>query len=212
MNKRKKQKPRPSAKGKVAWYSCTRCKSQFSRSEYDLPVCVYTAWCSSIVFFCFYLYILIILLNSTTQLYTVSFFLKHVKIASSFFLLLNFLEIKKKNTNKQYTRNSKFFPTNMIFPNSSKPQSRAHHSSSKHAFCKQQDHNMPSRWYTVLALPFPDQRLGRRDINSFGRAGFYPSRAGYFSNPSLWIEKVNDKKMCHNNCTLDTPMNNTNKM
>lgn len=42
--------------------------------------------------------------------------------------------------------------------------------------------NMPSRWYTVLALPFPDQKLGRRDINTFGR-GCYSSRAGFFSNP-----------------------------
>lgn len=42
--------------------------------------------------------------------------------------------------------------------------------------------NMPSRWYTVLALPFPDQKLGRRDINTFGR-GAYSSRAGFFSNP-----------------------------
>lgn len=42
---------------------------------------------------------------------------------------------------------------------------------------------MPSRWYTVLALPFPDQRLGRRDINTFGQGGIYTSsRAGYFSN------------------------------
>lgn len=44
------------------------------------------------------------------------------------------------------------------------------------------DRNMPSRWYTVLALPFPDQRLGRRDISTFGR-GVYTSRAGFFSNP-----------------------------
>lgn len=42
--------------------------------------------------------------------------------------------------------------------------------------------NVPSRWYTVLALPFPDQKLGRRDINTFGR-GVYTSRAGFFSNP-----------------------------
>lgn len=46
------------------------------------------------------------------------------------------------------------------------------------------DRQVPSRWYTVLALPFPDQKLGRRDINTFGR-GFYASRAGFFSNPSL---------------------------
>lgn len=51
--------------------------------------------------------------------------------------------------------------------------------------CKQKTtNNMPSRWYTVLALPFPDQKLGRRDINTFGR-GVYSSRAGFFSNPPL---------------------------
>ena len=34
------------------------------------------------------------------------------------------------------------------------------------------NHNMPSRWYTVLALPFPDQRIGRRDIiSTYGRRG-----------------------------------------
>ncbi len=38
--------------------------------------------------------------------------------------------------------------------------------------------SMPSRWYTLLALPFPDQQVGRRE---FSRA--YRSRAGYFSNP-----------------------------
>ena len=50
-----------------------------------------------------------------------------------------------------------------------------------------QDH-LPSRWYTVLALPFPDQKLARRDISTFGRHGFYQSRAGFFSEPSppLW--------------------------
>lgn len=42
---------------------------------------------------------------------------------------------------------------------------------------------MPSRWYTVLALPFPDQRLGRRDINTFGQGSINnATRAGYFSN------------------------------
>lgn len=46
-----------------------------------------------------------------------------------------------------------------------------------------QDH-LPSRWYTVLALPFPDQKLARRDISTFGRHGFYQSRAGFFSEPS----------------------------
>jgi hypothetical protein len=43
---------------------------------------------------------------------------------------------------------------------------------------------LPSRWYTVLALPFPDQKLARRDISTFGRHGFYQSRAGFFSEPS----------------------------
>lgn len=47
---------------------------------------------------------------------------------------------------------------------------------------KKPNPNMASRWYTVLALPFPDQKLGRRDINTFGR-GVYSSRAGFFSNP-----------------------------
>lgn len=48
---------------------------------------------------------------------------------------------------------------------------------------KNNNNNMPSRWYTVLALPFPDQKLGRRDINTtFGR-DVYTSRAGFFSNP-----------------------------
>ncbi|XP_076388618.1 uncharacterized protein LOC100880537 isoform X2 [Megachile rotundata] len=51
---------------------------------------------------------------------------------------------------------------------------------------------MPSRWYTLLALPFPDQHLGRRDLTarrgtdhpySFGLSAAH--RAGYFSNPSL---------------------------
>lgn len=55
--------------------------------------------------------------------------------------------------------------------------------------------NMPSRWYTVLALPFPDQKLGRRDINTFGR-GVYSSRAGFFSNP-LWFELKTESNACH---------------
>lgn len=52
------------------------------------------------------------------------------------------------------------------------------------------ERQLPSRWYTVLALPFPDQRLGRRDISTFGR-GVYTSRAGFFSNP-LWVEVHHD--------------------
>lgn len=54
------------------------------------------------------------------------------------------------------------------------------------------DTGMPSRWYTLLALPFPDQHLGRRDLTA-RRSGDHPysfsltaaQRAGYFSNPSL---------------------------
>lgn len=56
------------------------------------------------------------------------------------------------------------------------------HNHSNNSNDKQTNPNMPSRWYTVLALPFPDQKLGRRDINTFGR-GVYSSRAGFFSNP-----------------------------
>ncbi|EGI62156.1 Sushi, von Willebrand factor type A, EGF and pentraxin domain-containing protein 1 [Acromyrmex echinatior] len=54
------------------------------------------------------------------------------------------------------------------------------------------DTGMPSRWYTLLALPFPDQHLGRRDLTA-RRGNDHPysftlsaaHRAGYFSNPSL---------------------------
>lgn len=49
---------------------------------------------------------------------------------------------------------------------------------------KYRDSHLPSRFYTVLALPFPDQKLARRDISTFGRNGFYQSRAGFFSEPS----------------------------
>ncbi|XP_063240825.1 sushi, von Willebrand factor type A, EGF and pentraxin domain-containing protein 1 isoform X2 [Bacillus rossius redtenbacheri] len=38
-------------------------------------------------------------------------------------------------------------------------------------------HSVPPRWYTLLALPFPDQQVGRRE---FSRS--YRNRAGYFSN------------------------------
>lgn len=61
----------------------------------------------------------------------------------------------------------------------------------------------PSRWYTVLALPFPDQKLARRDISTFGRHGFYQSRAGFFSEPSppLWNmvkqSPTENAIMCH---------------
>ncbi|CAG9781748.1 unnamed protein product [Diatraea saccharalis] len=39
---------------------------------------------------------------------------------------------------------------------------------------------LPSRWYTLLALPFPDQQVGRRE---FARAHRLAHRAGHFSNP-----------------------------
>lgn len=52
---------------------------------------------------------------------------------------------------------------------------------SKSQFYEQSHDHLPSRWYTVLTLPFPDQKLARRDISTFGRHGFYQSRAGYFS-------------------------------
>ncbi|XP_060535402.1 uncharacterized protein LOC132707526 isoform X2 [Cylas formicarius] len=38
---------------------------------------------------------------------------------------------------------------------------------------------LPSRWYTLLALPFPDQQIGRREFSRSYRS----HRAGYFSNP-----------------------------
>ncbi|XP_017779814.1 PREDICTED: uncharacterized protein LOC108565063 isoform X2 [Nicrophorus vespilloides] len=38
---------------------------------------------------------------------------------------------------------------------------------------------MPSRWYTLLALPFPDQQIGRREFTR----NYRTHRAGYFSNP-----------------------------
>lgn len=50
--------------------------------------------------------------------------------------------------------------------------------SGRHKRKKPPARSMPSRWYTLLALPFPDQQVGRRE---FSRA--YRSRAGYFSNP-----------------------------
>nr|XP_049694571.1 uncharacterized protein LOC110382350 isoform X3 [Helicoverpa armigera]XP_049694575.1 uncharacterized protein LOC110382350 isoform X3 [Helicoverpa armigera] len=39
---------------------------------------------------------------------------------------------------------------------------------------------LPSRWYTLLALPFPDQQVGRRE---FARTHRHTHRAGHFSNP-----------------------------
>lgn len=38
------------------------------------------------------------------------------------------------------------------------------------------------RWYTLLALPFPDQQIGRRDLAP-ARPNKRHQRAGYFSNP-----------------------------
>lgn len=71
-----------------------------------------------------------------------------------------------------------------------------HHYTSHNYKKSSSDEYMPSRWYTVLALPFPDQKLGRRDINTFGR-DFYGSRAGFFSNP-LWVEGYAHNSMCLN--------------
>ncbi|BFG02855.1 uncharacterized protein DMAD_02249 [Drosophila madeirensis] len=41
----------------------------------------------------------------------------------------------------------------------------------------------PSLWYSVLALPFDDQKLGRREFSSYGRG--YRARAGLFSNSHM---------------------------
>jgi len=41
----------------------------------------------------------------------------------------------------------------------------------------------PSMWYSVLALPFDDQKLGRREFSSYGRG--YRARAGLFSNSHM---------------------------
>lgn len=102
------------------------------------------------------------------------------------------------------------------FKHSSKPSisHRTSHLASHKHFLKHPS-DMPSRWYTVLALPFPDQRLGRRDIHSsttFGRTGFYPSRAGYFSNPSLWdMEEVRrNQRRRPQPCHTDTRSNTSN--
>ncbi|XP_052858264.1 uncharacterized protein LOC128266032 isoform X1 [Drosophila gunungcola] len=40
-----------------------------------------------------------------------------------------------------------------------------------------------SLWYSVLALPFDDQKLGRREFSSYGRG--YRSRAGLFSSTHM---------------------------
>ncbi|XP_036677076.2 uncharacterized protein [Drosophila suzukii] len=41
----------------------------------------------------------------------------------------------------------------------------------------------PSLWYSVLALPFDDQKLGRREFSSYGRG--YRARAGLFSSSHI---------------------------
>jgi len=41
----------------------------------------------------------------------------------------------------------------------------------------------PSLWYSVLALPFDDQKLGRREFSSYGRG--YRARAGLFSSSHM---------------------------
>ncbi|EDW78412.2 uncharacterized protein Dwil_GK16413 [Drosophila willistoni] len=48
--------------------------------------------------------------------------------------------------------------------------------------CEPQSAALPtsSLWYSVLALPFDDQKLGRREFSSYGRG--YKARAGLFSN------------------------------
>ncbi|KAH8338139.1 hypothetical protein KR059_009684, partial [Drosophila kikkawai] len=43
-----------------------------------------------------------------------------------------------------------------------------------------QDRDPNSLWYSVLALPFDDQKLGRREFSSYGRG--YRTRAGLFSS------------------------------
>lgn len=91
----------------------------------------------------------------------------------------------KSNTfSFSYNNNSSSKPTQYGPP--LRRHSIVHHhisTGTKSQFNPTPDHLPPSRWYTVLALPFPDQRVGRRDISTFGHAGIYPSRAGYFSNP-----------------------------
>lgn len=43
----------------------------------------------------------------------------------------------------------------------------------------------PSLWYSVLALPFDDQKLARRELSTYGRG--YRARAGLFSSSShMW--------------------------
>lgn len=112
----------------------------------------------------------------------------------------------ERRKNKIQNNNIRYYYYIQFPPNSSKPLNhhctRSHHMSSSTNNLKSlsdrhlNSSNMPSRWYTVLALPFPDQKLGRRDINTFGR-GVYTSRAGFFSNP-LWVE-ANPIKTCHLN-------------
>jgi len=41
----------------------------------------------------------------------------------------------------------------------------------------------PSLWYSVLALPFDDQKLARRELSTYGRG--YRARAGLFSSTHM---------------------------
>lgn len=103
-----------------------------------------------------------------------------------FFRHLNFHWNSKENQNKKH-----YFD----FLSSQPTKHRAQHIAATNSKVQSERH-MPSRWYTVLALPFPEIPIGRRDISTFGR-GVYTSRAGFFSNP-LWVE-ANNNTMCHSN-------------
>ncbi|XP_037028180.1 uncharacterized protein LOC119068621 isoform X3 [Bradysia coprophila] len=69
----------------------------------------------------------------------------------------------------------------MLVRSSQPTKQRNHHIAATNSKLQSERH-LPSRWYTVLALPFPEIPIGRRDISTFGR-GVYTSRAGFFSNP-----------------------------
>lgn len=86
----------------------------------------------------------------------------------------------------QSSRDENQQPQNLLSNNTTLSKSQFYEQS-------QSQNHLPSRWYTVLALPFPDQKLARRDISTFGRYGFYQSRAGFFSeqpSPPLWLENA----------------------
>lgn len=117
------------------------------------------------------------------------------------FLIFNFsfpgfpLSIKKNKKSTKSSNNAQHQPHNLLSTSTTLSKNDANLTLS---------HNhLPSRWYTVLALPFPDQKLARRDISTFGRHGFYQSRAGFFSEPSppLWNlpkHSTNENAiMCH---------------